>query len=206
MLDDPVSGQSYPTLNHNLRQSALDEVMEKTRAEVVKFRDKLYLNDGHVRNLNWAVSIMWATDLKEKSSHPAVLEHHKLQTVHEQVDAAARKLSDLDKELSVLIEFHRKHKSSAADVFENLRSAATGYAEARMPSWGPQPRRSPAWYQDAHYLMTLLNGVAERRTKRPASFANEEAPAIKFIWWALREERSPEAITKALTRYRRTPR
>jgi hypothetical protein len=210
-LIDPETAEPCTVLHYSysdLRQSEIDARMEAIRIEVEeKWRTKLRLNSDDVRKLAWAMSVMQATDPKEESSHPVVVEHEKLKRAHQRVDEAVRELSKLKQELSLLTEFHRKHRSSSAEVFEQLRSATTAYFEARRPAWGPWLRLSVAWHRDALYLMDILEKAA-KQARRPLSFTNETAPAVKFISWALEmvgTERSTEAIVQVHRRHVRSP-
>ena len=186
-----------------LRQKHIDARMAKIQTEIEKeWKAKLHLNhDDDVRHLAWAVSVMQATELKERSSHPDLVEEKRLTSAQLRVDKTMRELSDLAPELSLLIEFHRKHKSSAASVFEQLHAVMREYRAARRPIWGPWPRPIVPWHRDAIYLMNVL----EKRAGKRLSFTKEEAPAVQFICFALENRHSPEAVAKAMERYRKRP-
>jgi hypothetical protein len=207
-LIDPA-GQPYVVLHYShLRQAEIDARMAKIRTEVEKWKTELRLSGDDVRKLAWAMSIMQATDAKEGSSHPEVVEHEKLKNAHQRVDEVVQALSNLGQELSLLIEFHRRHRSSSADIFEKLLSLTASYAKARRPAWGSWSRLGIAWHRDAVYFMTILEEAAKRAQTR-LSFTKLTSPAVKFISWALDTvgvKHSDEAIRQALVRYRRRQR
>jgi hypothetical protein len=184
----PTAGQTYVVLLYahwHVRQLDIKARMAKIQIAIEQgWKTKLYLNRDDVRHLAWAVSVMQATELKERSSHPDLVEERRLTSAQLRVNEAMRELSGLAPDSSLLTEFHRKHESSIANVFERLRTATNKYRAARQPIWGLWPRPITAWHRDAIYLMNVLEAAAKRAGKR-LSFTKEESPAVQFISQAL---------------------
>jgi hypothetical protein len=200
----PPVGETYTVLCHNIPQADIDILVGKIRPHIEKWRDKLRLSNEAMHALAWTIAILRSTELMQESKHEEVILHLELHRAHMLIDDAVQNLSVLELELSLLIDFHGKYKSSAADVFEKLRSVIADYDKAKRPSWG-RWSRGAAWHQDAKQLKALLqlHNSTELRTGQRVGFAKEDAPAIKFIHWALEEKRTTEAIVGAL-RFRRS--
>jgi hypothetical protein len=192
----PPEGPSYTVLHHNAPQTDVKDLVKKITPEIEKWRDRLCLSDEAVRQLAWAIGVMRSTDLKEKSNHPEVLKHNELHDAHKAIDDAVGTIAELESELSFLIKFHGDRKSAAVDVFKDLQSAVNSYVKARLPSWGSWTRHTD-WHQDVMYLKELLKDVTLPKTGARVGFGTPYAPAIKFIYWALEEKHTAEAIVGA---------